>query len=80
MAPCRPMLSRANPVSPWALIPAATAANPPSSTYWAADAAASRARAAAGHRLPAEAAARREGHGPGRGALPGRRYRVRRYP
>jgi len=32
------MLERANPVRPCAEIPAATAANPPSRTYWAADA------------------------------------------
>ena len=41
--PVKPMFSRANPVRPWAEIPAATAANPPSSRYWATDATVSRA-------------------------------------
>ena len=41
--PVSSMLERANPVRPCAEIPAATAANPPSKTYWAADATRSRA-------------------------------------
>ena len=80
MAPRKPMLSRANPVRPWALIPAATLANPPSSAYWAAEAAASRPRAPPVIGCPQKRSARREGHGRGRGALPGSRRRAGGYP
>ncbi len=80
--PCaaQALLSRANPVRPWALIPVATLANPPSSAYWAAEAAASRPRAPLVIGCPQKRSARREGHGRGRGALPGSRRRAGGYP